>query len=123
MAGVMSCPLNPNGNMPAVQERPRHTHGGDHYQFECELLRRSRRDFKQTRDVGQYAANRGAFLICMAMSGVDRGQVPGGLPHRQSGGDPTDRLRARIGSAGWFWSNDGPPLRSANRNSPPPVNI
>ena len=74
--GSMFYPPKRNGNMPAVQVRPRCILG------EMTLMRLGLimipNQLGQTRDVGNYAPTRGAFSICMEMcgSGPRIGTVP-----------------------------------------------
>ena len=55
-----------HGNMPAVQERPRHTRGAtiasSNANYNWDGGANDGNDFKQTRDVGQYAASPWGFF-------------------------------------------------------------
>ena len=71
-------------------------------------------DFKQTRDVGQYAANPWGFFDMQEMSGS------GSTTGRQIILPVSNRPRGSCfglvsGQTGWFWNNGGTDLRSAER--------
>ena len=65
--------------------RPRHTHGGR--LLRVRMQTGTMVDLNQTVNVGQYAANPG-FFDMHGNTGVDRGQVPGGVSHGNPVVDP-----------------------------------
>jgi formylglycine-generating enzyme required for sulfatase activity len=81
-------------------------------------------DFKQTRDVGQYAANPWGFFdmhgnVWEWTADWYQAAYPSGNPVVDPTGPASGSNRVTRGGS---WSNDGTPLRSAKRNNHTPGN-
>ena len=104
--GLMCSPPNRNGNMPAVQERPRHTHGettiassNANYNWDGGAMTET--TLNRLVMSGNMLPTRGAFLICTEMSGSGpRTGTKRLIPPATRWWIQPDRHRARLGSYG-----------------------
>ena len=124
----MFCPRKPNGSMPAGQELPSaYSWGNDinssraNYNWDGGANDGS--DFKQTRDVGQYAANPWGFFDMQGnvwewVSDWKANYLTGAQTNPEGPASGSNRVRR-----GGSWDDDGTHLRSAKRTTSPPAPV